>query len=133
MTQHSNGEPSSSIEEIDKKEKKSQKRYQSLKGMLLLDAELVREQHNSDGAYALGIKPTTETKKPYVSIAYISKTDDPIKGAMLSYRKGILIGYAFFDEKGRDYVAKGPFSNEAEIEMNNLLLEKILPIFQKVD
>jgi len=102
-----------------------------LKGMLLLNVENVREQHNSDGAHTLGIKPTIETGKQSVTMTYVSKTDNPIKGVVLGYCEGKLKAYALFDTKGRDYVAEGPFTKEQEIELNNFLVDKILPTFHQ--
>ena len=59
----------------------------------------------------------------YVLIDYqLGQIVNQRSGVQLAYQKGKIIAYVVFDEKGRDYLAFPPFSQEDEAELTSDLL-----------
>lgn len=62
-------------------------------------------------------------------ISFFPKKINEFGGIILGYRDQKLIGYAFFDGKGRDYVPFEPITQQEEEDFSAFLLHVIFPKF----
>ena len=95
------------------------------------DSPYISELQNADGRHRLIIQFNDEEEQ-YITISYRSeKVLNNMRYIQVAYREGALLGYAFFDEQGRDYVFKHPFADEQVTDIANFLLDKIFPVFKE--
>jgi hypothetical protein len=68
----------------------------------------------------------SEHRGEYVLVAYwCGQATDNFRGIQVGYRKGKLMGYAIFDEMGRDYLSFPPFSKKDEKNITLSILDLI--------
>lgn len=85
---------------------------------------LIEKQFEAGGTLITIHLENDKDGEPLVALDFwLENAVDNFHGIQVGYRNGCLLGYAIFDEKGRDYVAFAPFSSNDEQEIKRMILE----------